>query len=62
MDSSLNGLEPAFKLSERSDNTGRGETMSAIQDWALLIIDLFKSSAEKYEKKVFELLTVRPLK
>lgn len=35
---------------------GRGETMSTVLDWALLIMNLFLGDAERYAKKAFELL------
>lgn len=50
------GMEPDSVLSNRSDCTWRSETLSAVPDWAFLIMNLYKCGAERYERKVVKLL------
>lgn len=61
INNALISMKPESAPLNSSDDTGRSETVSAVHDCAVLIMQLFKSGAERYEKKVVKLLHRRGL-
>lgn len=49
-------MKPDSAPSDRSDDTGRSETMSAVLDYVFLIMELFKGGTWYHVKQVVELL------
>lgn len=56
INSAMNHLEPTILPFYRSDDTKRSETMSAVLDWSFPALEVLKSGAEWFAKKVVELL------
>lgn len=52
--STIIAMELGVVLFHSSNDTKRSETMCAVFNWAFLVIELFKSGAQWYAKKVVE--------
>lgn len=56
LEGTMIGMEPEPVPSYSYENIWQNKTMSAVLDWLFLVMELYESAAERYAKKVVELL------
>lgn len=50
------GIEPETARPYTSNDTEQSDTLCAVHDWAILVMELFSSDAERYVRNFYKLL------